>query len=132
MVDGCFDPLHDGHIAYFKAASAFALPILCNVENDCYLENVKHRPSLLADKKRIILIDSIKYISYTHLQTSTTDDVLLKLKPLIYFKGADWTKKKLPQEEIDICRKYNIKIAYMDKNINSSSQVVADFLKKYR
>ncbi|NDI10852.1 MAG: hypothetical protein EBY74_07690, partial [Actinobacteria bacterium] len=31
MVDGSFDPLHDGHIEYFRQAAGLGLPVLCNV-----------------------------------------------------------------------------------------------------
>ncbi|MEY3358669.1 MAG: Cytidylyltransferase-like, partial [Actinomycetota bacterium] len=30
MVDGSFDPLHEGHIAYFSAAAELGWPLLCN------------------------------------------------------------------------------------------------------
>ncbi|MFZ9804353.1 MAG: adenylyltransferase/cytidyltransferase family protein, partial [Ilumatobacteraceae bacterium] len=31
MVDGSFDPLHDGHIAYFSEAKKLGNPVLCNI-----------------------------------------------------------------------------------------------------
>jgi len=34
MVDGSFDPLHDGHIAYFAEAAALGMPVLCNIAPD--------------------------------------------------------------------------------------------------
>jgi nicotinic acid mononucleotide adenylyltransferase len=32
MVDGAFDPLHRGHIEYFRAAAELGLPLLCNLQ----------------------------------------------------------------------------------------------------
>jgi len=131
MVDGCFDPLHLGHIEYFIFATSFNLPVFCNVENDHYIEKYKNRPSLLPEKQRVRIIDSIRFISYTHLQTTSTADVLAKLKPLKYIKGADWEQKKLPEEEIEVCKKYDIQIEYMTKNFDSSSRLLRRYLRKY-
>ena len=40
MVDGAFDPLHKGHIEYFRAAvDAVDVPLLCNVASDRYGPN---------------------------------------------------------------------------------------------
>src|SRR5207244_10086898 len=34
MVDGGFDPLHAGHVAYFREAAALGDPVLCNLATD--------------------------------------------------------------------------------------------------
>lgn len=65
MVDGAFDPLHAGHIAYFAAARALGLPVLCNVASDAYV-NTKHRP-LLPELQRVRVIDALRDIALTHL-----------------------------------------------------------------
>lgn len=126
LVDGCFDPLHLGHIKYFQFAAKFDLPVLCNVENDRYIKQIKRRPPLLPEKQRINVIDAIKYITYTHLQTTTTIDVLKKLQPIKYVKGEDWKKKSLPDEEQDVCNKYKIEIIYAPY-IESSTHILTSF-----
>ncbi|MCX6553081.1 MAG: adenylyltransferase/cytidyltransferase family protein, partial [Acidobacteria bacterium] len=66
MVDGAFDPLHAGHVEYFKVAAALGLPLLCNVASDRYVRT-KGRPPLLPEGQRAIVVDAIRYISYTHV-----------------------------------------------------------------
>ena len=127
LVDGCFDPLHYGHIAYFKFAAGFGLPVLCNVETDRFLQEVKKRPSLLPETQRIQVIDAIKYITYTHLQNTTTADVLRQLQPLKYIKGTDWKNKILPEGELETCKKYGIEIVYTNKNLESSTALIKKF-----
>ena len=40
MVDGAFDPLHRGHIEYFRAAAErLSAPLLCNVASDSYVRS---------------------------------------------------------------------------------------------
>ena len=58
MVDGAFDPLHKGHIEYFRAAAALGLPLLCNVASDRYVRT-KH-PPLLPEQHRAAVIDAIR------------------------------------------------------------------------
>jgi bifunctional ADP-heptose synthase (sugar kinase/adenylyltransferase) len=45
MVDGAFDPVHSGHVAYFEAAALLGVPVLCNPASDRYVEG-KHAPVL--------------------------------------------------------------------------------------
>src|SRR3989338_10155426 len=127
MADGCFDPLHYGHIAYFKFAAGFGLPVLCNVETDRYIIDTKKRPPLLPETQRIQVIDAFKYITYTHLQTTTTSDVLRQLQPLKYIKGTDWKNKILPEDELETCKKYGIEIVYTKKNLDSSTALIKRF-----
>ena len=50
MVDGAFDPLHRGHIEYFRAAAEqLGVPLLCNVASDRYVWT-KHPPLLPEDQ----------------------------------------------------------------------------------
>ena len=53
MVDGAFDPLHRGHIEYFRAAAEqLDVPLLCNVASDRYVRS-KHAPLLPEDGDRL-------------------------------------------------------------------------------
>ena len=100
MVDGGFDPLHAGHIAYFRAAARLGPPVLANVAPDAWVER-KHRP-LLPQRDRVTIIDALRDIALVHPSTGTTEAVLDALAPRFYVKGADW-RDRLPQEEVEIC-----------------------------
>jgi len=130
MVDGCFDPLHIGHLKYFEEAERFNFPILCNVQSDEYILSHKRRPVVLPQEQRIKLIDSLKPISYVYLCKTSTAQVLDILQPLKYIKGIDWKERGLPPEEVEICKKNNIEIVYLNTNIDTSTQRMKDFLKR--
>ena len=53
MVDGGFDPLHPGHVAYFREAAALGVPVLCNVSSDAYVAQ-KHPPFLTQEERGAI------------------------------------------------------------------------------
>jgi cytidyltransferase-like protein len=74
MVDGSFDPIHDGHIAYFQGAAEFGIPVLCNVASDSW--TVTKHQVLLSQVQRAVVLDAIRFISFVHLSSTSTLEVL--------------------------------------------------------
>ena len=126
MVDGAFDPLHRGHIEYFRAAAAqLDVPLLCNVASDAYVRT-KH-PPLLPEDQRAAVVDAIRYIAYTHINQFDTEAVLRELRPRYYVKGKDW-EGRLPPEQVRICAAHGIGVVYLDTVLDSSSRILEQFL----
>ena len=125
MVDGAFDPLHHGHIEYFKAARELGVPVLCNVASDRYVRT-KHQP-LLTETQRATVIDAIRYIDYVHIYQIDTETVLRQLRPKYYVKGSDWRARGLPPEQAVICRDHGTEIVYLDTVLDSSSRLLEDY-----
>ena len=121
MVDGGFDPLHPGHVAYFEAAAALGLPLLCNVSSDDYVSR-KHRP-LLTQAERGAVLDAMRHVAYVHLSQTSTNEVLRELRPRYYVKGADW-RDRLPAEEVATCAEHQIEIVYLDTMLGSSTALL--------
>ncbi len=124
MVDGAFDPLHRGHIEYFRAAAQLDVPLLCNVASDRYV-STKH-PPLLPEDQRAAVVDAIRYIAYTHINRFDTETVLRELQPKYYVKGKDW-EGRLPPGQVTICREHHIEIVYLDTVFDSSSRLLQEF-----
>ena len=124
MVDGAFDPLHRGHIEYFRAAAELEVPLLCNVASDAYVRT-KH-PPLLPEEQRIAVVDAIRYITYTHLNAFDTETILRELRPRFYIKGQDW-RNRLPPEQVRICQEHGIEIVYLDTVVDSSTRLLEQF-----
>jgi cytidyltransferase-like protein len=125
MVDGGFDPLHAGHIRYFRAAAELGHPVLCNVAPDEWVAR-KH-PPLLPQAERVEVVDAIRYVTYTHLSGRTTAAVLDELRPRLYVKGSDW-RGRLPAEERDVCAEHGVEVVYLDTVTHSSTAIVERFL----
>lgn len=121
MVDGGFDPIHPGHVDYFREASNLEAPVLCNISGDEWVSR-KH-PPLLSQKERGQIIDALRWIDYTHLSGTTTVLVLSDLRPRYYVKGADW-EGRLPREEVNVCRENDVEIVYLDTIIDSSTAIL--------
>jgi D-beta-D-heptose 7-phosphate kinase/D-beta-D-heptose 1-phosphate adenosyltransferase len=124
MVDGAFDPLHRGHIEYFREAAGLGMPLLCNVASDRYVRT-KH-PPLLPEDQRAAVVDAIRYITYTHVNQFDTETILRELRPSHYVKGKDWDGR-LPPDQVAICREHAIEIVYLDTQVDSSSRLLQRF-----
>ena len=125
MVDGAFDPLHKGHIEYFRAAAEqLEVPLLCNVASDRYVRT-KHAP-LLPEDQRAAIVDAIRFISYTHVNQFDTETVLRELQPKYYVKGKDWDGR-LPPEQVRICQDYGIEVVYLDTVFDSSTRILRNY-----
>lgn len=125
MVDGAFDPMHRGHIEYFRlAAERLGVPLLCNVASDRYVRT-KH-PPLLPEDQRAAVVDAIRYISYTHINGYDTETILRQLRPRYYVKGKDW-EGRLPPEQVTICRECGIEVVYLDTVFDSSTRLLRQY-----
>ncbi len=123
MVDGSFDPIHEGHVAYFSAAAALGLPVLCNIAPDSWT-STKHAV-LLSQHQRSVVIDAFRAITYVHASNLSTKEVLQALKPAIYAKGSDWKERGgIPEVEQQVCDDLGIEVVYLDTVLNSSSALL--------
>jgi bifunctional ADP-heptose synthase (sugar kinase/adenylyltransferase) len=127
MVDGGFDPLHDGHVRYFAAAAALGLPVLCNASPDSWVD-MKHAP-LLPQDRRAVVLDALRDIAYVHVSSVSTVEVLEALRPRHYAKGEDW-RGRLPEPERDVCLRLGIEVVYLDTITSSSTTLLERFLQR--
>jgi len=121
MVDGGFDPLHHGHVAYFAAAARLGVPVLCNISADDFV--VAKHPVLLPQAHRALVIDAIRHVDLVHCSGTSTVEVLRQLQPLHYVKGDDW-RGRLPAAEVERCEALGIEIVYVETVLDSSTEIL--------
>ena len=125
MVDGSFDPLHDGHIEYFRQAAELGDVVLCNIAPDSW--TVAKHPVLLERTKRAIVIDAIRFVDFVYLGESSTLDALRRIRPKRYVKGSDWKLRGgIPSKEQLLCDETGIDVVYLDSVLNSSTRLIDD------
>ena len=124
MVDGGFDPIHAGHVEYFRAAAELGAPVLCNISSDHWVSR-KHTP-LLPQEERAAVIDAFRWISFTHVSSTPTVEVLHLLKPRFYAKGSDW-RDRLPEDERRACDEAGIELVFLDTVTNSSTRLLQEY-----
>lgn len=125
MVDGGFDPLHLGHVLYFRAAAEYGLPVFCNVSSDDYILT-KHNV-LLPQNVRCALIDEFRTVDYVHASARTTAEILQQVRPKVFLKGNNWGAT-LPAEELEICDRHGVEVVFADTVVDSSTKRLKSFM----
>lgn len=124
-VSGYFDPLHVGHIEYFKLARELGDKLVVILNNDTQSILKKGKIFMPLHERKIIL-ESIKYIDEVFISVDKDLSVcksLEKLKPHVFANGGDRFKFEIP--EASLCRKLGIQmIDGLGEKIQSSSALI--------
>jgi len=109
IVTGGFDPLHSGHLAYFKAAKALGDMLVVGLNSDEWLTRKKGRP-FMPLHERVALVSSIgivdEVVTYNDNDGSSCD-AIRKIKSkypaahIIFANGGDRTKENIPEMVFD-------------------------------
>lgn len=124
VVSGYFDPLHIGHIEYFKLAKGLGTKLIVILNNDIQAK-LKKGKSFMPLKERKQIIESIKYVDEVIISKDKDLTVCKTLKsinptPHIFAKGGDRFSYEIPEKQI--CNEKGITIVDgLGKKIQSSS-----------
>ena len=132
IVSGYFNPLHKGHIEYFKLASQHANFLFVIVNNDKQ-RKLKGSEEFMLEDERMILINELKVVDKVFLSidqdrsVSKSIEMLYKdygdMYDLSFANGGDQISNNIP--EVEICKKLNIKlIDNLGEKIQSSSWIL--------
>ena len=126
-VSGYFDPIHIGHIEYFKLSKNIADKLMVIVNNDDQAI-LKKGKCFMPAEERIKIIKELKCVDYVVLSIDKDRTVCETLatvtpKPTYFCNGGDQNNNSIP--EVDICNKLNIELrdGFGDK-IQSSSWLI--------
>jgi cytidyltransferase-like protein len=126
-VSGYFDPIHIGHIEYFKKSKGVADKLMVIVNNDDQAVLKKGRPFMPAEE-RMKIIQELKCVDYVVLSVDTDRTVCKTLatvepRPTYFCNGGDQNNNSIPEAEI--CNELGI--ALLDgfgEKIQSSSWLI--------
>lgn len=137
VLSGGFDPLHEGHIAMFDAASASYDVVYVGLNSDEWLTRKKGKP-FMTFKTRWSILKSLTQIDYIAAFDDSDDSAIDLLKRLLdwnrpgdsitFGNGGDKANSNYP--EYDFCIKNNIKINDTlggSHKINSSSALLKNW-----
>ena len=135
LITGGFDPLHSGHIAYFKAARALGDILVVGVNSDAWLTRKKGSP-FMPINERIEIVRNIQGVdavidfndddgSANHAIQQVRQNY--PLYKIIFANGGDRTKTNIPEMD---CGVDNLEFAFgvggEDKK-NSSSWILQEW-----
>ena len=128
VASGYFDPLHKGHIEYFKLAKNLGDKLIVILNNDKQAILKKGKPFMPLEDKKTIL-ESIKYIDEVFISIDEDESIcksLETIKPHIFAKGGDRFANEIPEAET--CKRLGIQIIDgVGEKVQSSSKIVMHF-----
>ena len=106
IVSGGFDPIHSGHIAYFKAARKLGDKLIVALNSDAWLVNKKGRFFMPFKERKIIVenlssVDSV--IDFQDDDIGSAINALVKIKEMYpddeiaFANGGDRNKENIPE-----------------------------------
>lgn len=117
ITSGYFNPIHIGHINLIREAKKLGDFLVVVVNND---EQVKIKGSVpfMPSYERIEIVKSLKYADEVMLSVDkdktvakSLEAIAKKYKGELYFaKGGDRNAGNIPDSEVEICSKFNIKV----------------------
>ena len=137
LVTGGFDPLHSGHIAYFKAARKLGDILIVGLNSDDWLTRKKGRP-FMPWAERLCVINNLAMVDEVY----TFDDADGSAKEfirqvrahypndtIVFANGGDRTDKNIPEMDVvDSNIEFVFGVGGEDKK-NSSSWILEDWKK---
>ena len=105
LVTGGFDPLHSGHIAYFKEAKKLGSKLVVGLNSDNWLTQKKGKPFLTIDERKTILealeiVDSVITFDDNDGSANLAIYKCLQQYPeckIIFANGGDRTNTNTPE-----------------------------------
>jgi len=132
IVSGYFNPLHKGHLEYFKKSKNLGDTLFVIVNNDNQ-RILKGSEKFMLEDERVMIIESLSLIDYTFLSIDQDLTVCKTIKFIFdkfssgysfsFANGGDQTNERIP--EYSICKKLGIElIDGMGDKIQSSSWIL--------
>lgn len=132
-VSGYFDPIHVGHIEYFKKSKLLGDKLMVIVNNDEQAILKKGKPFMNCDE-RIKIIQELKCVDYV-IKSIDTDRTVCKTletilpKPTYFCNGGDQNNNTIPETQVCYDRGILLRDGFGAK-IQSSSWLVNNYKKK--
>ena len=123
IVSGYFNPLHKGHIQYFKMAKEKANKLIVIVNSD-YQVTLKGSTPFMREEDRIRIIKSLKAVDKVYLSTDRDESVLETLKHLLvqnqangrnsflFCNGGDRSGANTPEERLCSSNSHHLTSVY--------------------
>jgi len=129
LCHGCFDVIHAGHLAYFRAAKKFGDHLIVSVTSDAYVNKGPGRPYFSAGQ-RAEMVKALGIVDEVIISDSPTAVMVIEqVRPDFYVKGPDY--KDLTKDvtgeiynEKEAVEKHGGKLVFTEDETFSSSTII--------
>ncbi|MEJ7560618.1 MAG: PfkB family carbohydrate kinase [Pedobacter sp.] len=127
FTNGCFDVLHSGHVRYLKGSKKRGDVLIVGLNNDDSIRRLKglSRPINTLNNRIAVLselscIDHI--VSYGQPADDTPIELIRRIKPDVFVKGADYKNKFMP--ELALLKTLKTKVVLLPLVANQSTTTI--------
>jgi D-beta-D-heptose 7-phosphate kinase/D-beta-D-heptose 1-phosphate adenosyltransferase len=108
LCTGGFDPLHSGHIEYFKAARALGDILVVGVNSDAWLTRKKGK-YFMPGTERVAIIENLRMVNHCILFNDDDDTAVQAIRnvkmmypnsTIIFANGGDRTAENIPEMSV--------------------------------
>ena len=102
FTNGCFDILHVGHVKYLQKSAEFGDILIIGLNSDSSVKKLKGESRPINNElDRAYVLCALEAVDYVVIfEENSPVNLLNKIKPDIYAKGADYTLETLPEAPI--------------------------------
>lgn len=135
LVTGGFDPLHSGHIGYFKAARTLGDMLIVGLNSDEWLERKKGR-AFMPWNERLCIVNNLSMVDEVYTfddEDGSARQFIHQVRAhypdaeLIFANGGDRTAKNIPEMDVvDTRLTFEFGVGGDDKK-NSSSWILEEW-----
>jgi cytidyltransferase-like protein len=111
LANGCFDPLHYGHLLHLEAAKKLGDTLIVSVTRDPYVNKGEGRP-VFNDVQRAHMLRALRCVDGVFVCASALE-ALLTCGPDIFVKGKEY-KEQIEKADLEYCKKAGIRIEFTD------------------
>jgi len=140
LVTGGFDPLHSGHLQYFKTAKSMGDVLVVGVNSDEWLTRKKGQPFMPLDE-RLRLVQALRVVDCTMVFNDTDGSAKEAIKEalrtwpddeIIFANGGDRGKDNIPEMDLSDDLRYNGRLSFAfgvggENKMNSSSWILQEW-----
>ena len=126
LANGCFDPLHYGHLLHLEAARKLGDWLIVSVTADDYVNKGPNRP-VYKDWQRANMLKALRIVDEVLVVTCATE-ALKATNPHVFVKGGEYMSQISP-EDYAYCQAHGIVIAFTCTPKYSSTDLLNHGLK---
>ena len=107
LANGCFDPLHVGHVRYLDDAKRHGDFLVVAVNDDAGTRRLKGagRPVVNEDERAALVaalacVDAVLVFGRENAGDDNVAAILERVRPAVHAKGTDYTVETVPEREV--------------------------------